>query len=532
MSKRAAERQLTKDDPEGAEGMEESSTSRSGGWKVASAEQIAQRKIVKARRPGISAPTGTAMPAFNFGASMTPAKTDAAASTTKQTEQANGQKEEVKQAEPMNALQRLAAQQAASGWRCETCDSINKHEKTVCGACEAPRPASAAKPTTTTATTTAAEKEMNPLQRLAAQQAKEKWECGSCLSSNKLSDDKCGACQEPRPAGKGPAASTSASDSTSSSSSSTPAASFSFGSTEPSTSSSSSASTSNFTFGSGSGGFSFGAAAASSSSSAASTGFFSFGSSEAAASPVTFGSLPTFGSAFGNDSGSSSSSSFAAAFAPAKPLGSSSLSGSEEKGGGEGEGEGAEGEDGDAAPSLSAPADPNPSFAGRTADSTGEENDEIHLRTNCKVFQLKTITTVAKEQIAPTGEISQAAAAVAGAEGATSTTKENGETETKKTQTKYVEIGSGELHVNTVETNGKTRARLVLREEKTKRSVLNAPLFVGMNVDQQGERFIRFSSLDLEANRATFLLKFREKADTEETMRAMQTCLDLLKANK
>jgi hypothetical protein len=47
----------------------------------------------------------------------------------------------------------------------------------------------------------------------------------------------------------------------------------------------------------------------------------------------------------------------------------------------------------------------------------------------------------------------------------------------------------------------------VLREERTKRSVLNAPLFINMIYTLQGDKYVKFHSLDLDGKLATFLLK-------------------------
>ena len=48
------------------------------------------------------------------------------------------------------------------------------------------------------------------------------------------------------------------------------------------------------------------------------------------------------------------------------------------------------------------------------------------------------------------------------------------------TKSKFAECGSGDLHINTAKVGGKTVARMVLRQDKIQRLVLNAPIFEGM----------------------------------------------------
>lgn len=103
-----------------------------------------------------------------------------------------------------------------------------------------------------------------------------------------------------------------------------------------------------------------------------------------------------------------------------------------------------------------------------------------------------------------------------------------------KTITKFVEIGTGELHVNTVDdpSTKKTRGRLVLREDRTKRNVLNAPIFVSMVYKLETDKFVKFHSLDLDGKMATFLLKFKEKSQAQEVMNTIEFCLDMIKSGQ
>jgi hypothetical protein len=55
----------------------------------------------------------------------------------------------------------------------------------------------------------------------------------------------------------------------------------------------------------------------------------------------------------------------------------------------------------------------------------------------------------------------------------------------------------------------------VLREDRTKRSVLNAPLFDKMVYELQGEKMLRFNSLDLDGKMAAFTLKVSTKTHAQ-----------------
>jgi hypothetical protein len=100
-------------------------------------------------------------------------------------------------------------------------------------------------------------------------------------------------------------------------------------------------------------------------------------------------------------------------------------------------------------------------FKHRTKELTGEEEDEVHLRVPTKVYQMREVPVVTEAH--PEGEVTAAAAAGSTTAAEASSSDTNGAT--VKTVTKYVEIGSGELHVNSVEDpqTKKTRARLVSR---------------------------------------------------------------------
>lgn len=258
------------------------------------------------------------------------------------------------------------------------------------------------------------------------------------------------------------------------------------------------------TFASGSTGSVFGSGTSSvfGGDSSASGSSFSFSSTEAPASQLSFGNVPSF-SGFGSAAASfqsfgSLAKSDSASFAPStdKPAFEAAA----------------------ATNLLATTVETNDEFKDRVQERTGEEDDEVHLRIATKVYQMKEVPVVTEAH--PEGEVTAAIAATTGgsAPAAATGTVTGAAAAPAKTVTKYVEIGSGELHVNSVEDQSthKIRARLVLREDRTKRNVLNAPLFVGMTYKIEGDKFVKFHSLDLEGKMATFLLKVKQQTNKDK----------------
>jgi hypothetical protein len=98
---------------------------------------------------------------------------------------------------------------AADSWKCTVCMIDNNSAKTTCGACEEPRPESAAtKETTTTAPTTifGSSKFAAPTGGFnwsasglnAPTKTPGAWKCKVCMVDNDATKSKCAACEEPR----------------------------------------------------------------------------------------------------------------------------------------------------------------------------------------------------------------------------------------------------------------------------------------------------------------------------------------------
>jgi len=94
---------------------------------------------------------------------------------------------------------------------------------------------------------------------------------------------------------------------------------------------------------------------------------------------------------------------------------------------------------------------------------------------------------------------------------------------------KYMEIGIGDLCVNTIQKDGDTKCRLVMRTEKTQRGVLNAPIFKSMRYKIENDKNLSFQSNDLDGTLCVHLLKFKTGGEAQECKQAIEQCLQLVK---
>lgn len=138
--KRGADRQITKDDNE-QEPQEE--TNAEGGWKQASADKLAARKMVTVKRRAKPADDAAPTPGFSFGtpAAAAEQKTEGGFSFdfgAKPAEAKADEKEVAKPAAPV--VNAFAALINKNEWECPACEVRNKEGATKCAACEAPKP--------------------------------------------------------------------------------------------------------------------------------------------------------------------------------------------------------------------------------------------------------------------------------------------------------------------------------------------------------------------------------------------------------
>jgi hypothetical protein len=136
-------------------------------------------------------------------------------------------------------------------------------------------------------------------------------------------------------------------------------------------------------------------------------------------------------------------------------------------------------------------------FKDKKAEASGEEGDEIVHKIATKVYSF---------QPPKEGE-----AKVAG---------------------KFVEAGSGELHINTFTLAGKFKARLVLRAAQTQRLVLNAPVFAEMTHSVE-DKWVKFLSTGVDGTTMTsYALKLKNKAEATEVDGHIKTLIEKVKTKK
>jgi len=80
----------------------------------------------------------------------------------------------------------------------------------------------------------------------------------------------------------------------------------------------------------------------------------------------------------------------------------------------------------------------------------------------------------------------------------------------------WKECGTGEIHMNELKSaNNKLTARLVMRAEKTKRLILNAPITEN-TVHKSEEKTLRMALPDLDGKITMFALRFKSKPELSE----------------
>jgi len=172
-------------------------------------------------------------------------------------------------------------------------------------------------------------------------------------------------------------------------------------------------------------------------------------------------------------------------------------------------------------------------FVGAKPESSGEENDECLLKIHTKVYAFRTVEKKVGSQLPSDEEHKEKESGEK--EGSVKEPSTSTSTSTETTnqgdvvyEQKFLDIGSGDLKINKTVIDGKVSGRLVLRAEKTQRLVLNARIFKEMTFNIQNEKFVRFSSFDLNNKLTVFLLKFKTKIDASEVHEKIKHVVDAL----
>mmetsp|Transcript_22353 Transcript_22353/g.35911 ORF Transcript_22353/g.35911 Transcript_22353/m.35911 type:complete len:432 (-) Transcript_22353:262-1557(-) len=97
----------------------------------------------------------------------------------------------------------------------------------------------------------------------------------------------------------------------------------------------------------------------------------------------------------------------------------------------------------------------------------------------------------------------------------------------------WKERGKGELHINAyVVKDGVKKGRLILRNDTTKRLVLNCPVHPNMDQKLHAEKYIRFWGVNIlddpeeHSKLRTFLAKFKTNTDAKEALEKIKTLLE------
>jgi hypothetical protein len=167
-------------------------------------------------------------------------------------------------------------------------------------------------------------------------------------------------------------------------------------------------------------------------------------------------------------------------------------------------------------------------FKDKTAESSGEETDTIHLRVQAKVFLMKVASPTPAAQPEPTAATNGDAAptATTDAPDAPDALKA-GEAKQDK-QDRWVDVGLGELHVNTYKAGEAVKGRLIMRAERTHRLILNTPVLPHLAqsfVVHEG-KYVRLASVTEEGKLQQLLLKVKGKAEATEIVEALKKVVE------
>ena len=194
---------------------------------------------------------------------------------------------------------------------------------------------------------------------------------------------------------------------------------------------------------------------------------------------------------------------------------------------------------------FSSPAIPPPSaasehFKDRKAESSGEESDLIHLRVQAKVFLMKSVpVTAAAEESKEAADPSTATngdEAAKGTEAGDAAAKPSAAApaEGAKQQDKWVDVGLGELHINSYKAaDGSTKGRLIMRADRTHRLILNSPILphLAQSFMVHEQRYVRLASVSVEEGGGKLqqlLLKVKGKPEATEIVAALQKVVALI----
>jgi len=181
-------------------------------------------------------------------------------------------------------------------------------------------------------------------------------------------------------------------------------------------------------------------------------------------------------------------------------------------------------------------------FKDKKAESSGEETDEIVWKGQTKVFVMKKVTLGGESKLERADDDEDGSSGGGGSGGAESKQqpKEEAKEEGKAGEVvdKWVDVGTGELHINRYTTDQhQRRARLIMRADKTHRLVLNVPLLASLasSFQLQADKYVRLASVSVEEGETRvvqYLLRVKGKVEAQQVLDTLKTVTEGVTAEK
>ena len=167
-------------------------------------------------------------------------------------------------------------------------------------------------------------------------------------------------------------------------------------------------------------------------------------------------------------------------------------------------------------------------FKDKRAESSGEEADSIHLRVQAKVFLMKPATA----PTTPPASDTPAAAPTNGDETAQPAEAGDAAKAADAKQAPWVDVGLGELHINSYTAGQAVKGRLIMRADRTHRLILNAPILPHLagSFAVHEAKYVRLASVTEEGRLQQLLLRVKGKAEAVEIVEAMKKVVAMIEA--
>jgi hypothetical protein len=146
------------------------------------------------------------------------------------------------------------------------------------------------------------------------------------------------------------------------------------------------------------------------------------------------------------------------------------------------------------------------------------------MRIQAKVFIMKTVTSTPQPSDEAKDSSNGDSASVAPSDSLAST----GEVK----QDKWVDVGMGELHINTYKVGEMRKGRLIMRADRTHRLILNTPILphLDMSFVVHEQRYVRLASVNAEegGKLQQLLLKVKGKVEAQEIVDTLKKVVAMI----